>query len=189
LARHLKYTSRHLDDLVRNATSGDERALDSLLRHFQDPLLAFIRATLKTDRAGAPQAEDVLQETFIQAIRSVRKIEPRGHEAFLAWIKSVARTRFINLVNARKAKKREGGRLFVASRADAEASATRILELVAGVDRTPSRIAVRKEAIGAMMMALARLDTARREIIDLRFAKGMEPKEVASVRAPGRSKC
>jgi RNA polymerase sigma-70 factor (ECF subfamily) len=57
----------------------DAAALDTLLRRYEEPLFRFLYGVLRDHHA----AEDVLQETFVQALRSVERIRPEGIRGWL----------------------------------------------------------------------------------------------------------
>jgi RNA polymerase sigma-70 factor (ECF subfamily) len=161
-----------LDRLIEKAVAGDESSLESLLMHFYNPLLQWISTALMRGDAGGVVADDVLQETMVAAFRSVRQIEPRGSRAFFSWLKTIARTRLINLIDARRAQKR-GGQL-------ANAVATSILNRIAARDPSPSLIARRKEATEAIAKAMAQLEPGRRKVLQLRYGQGLSIQEVAT---------
>jgi RNA polymerase sigma-70 factor (ECF subfamily) len=168
-----------LDQLVSRAAGGDGRALETLLLHFHDPLLQFIRGALLPGAGAAIGAEDVLQETLIEAFRGVRTLESRGHKAFFAWLQTVARSRMLNQIKAGNALKRGGGRKEIKRRTDGDPTATSILNLIAAGDGTPSLIVRRKEAVHWVAAAVKRLDPEKRRIIELRYGREMSIADVA----------
>jgi RNA polymerase sigma-70 factor (ECF subfamily) len=170
-----------VDNLVSDAAAGNRAALESLLLHFHDPLFLFIKNSLCRSPAAGITSEDVLQETLIQAFRQATHIEARGSTAFFAWLKTIARTRYLNLIKVRNALKRGGGRTGVKAIAsnDPNATASSILNLLAADQSTPSRIVRRKEAFVAINTALAGLEPARRQAIELRYGHGLSIQEVA----------
>src|SRR4051794_27295941 len=101
----MQYAKGKLDDLVaRAAGQHDRSAMESLLLYFYDPLLAFVRKLVRGPSDIAP--EDVVQLAMTEAFQRVWSLEPRGADAFFAWLKTIARTRLANLIEARRAKKR-----------------------------------------------------------------------------------
>ncbi len=167
------------NDLIVKAAAGDRWSLETLLIHFHDPLLQFITTSLLS-RDAAFTAEDVLQETLMEAFRAVASLDPRGPDSFLAWLKSIARTRFLNMIAAQKARKRGGDHRRVQSAPNPDITAVSILARLAGQDPTPSWIARRQEVLAAISKALALLDDERREIIDLRYRQGLPLEEIVA---------
>jgi RNA polymerase sigma-70 factor (ECF subfamily) len=168
-----------LNDLILSAVGGDAWSLESLLIQFHDPLLSYITLTLIA-KSNALIPEDILQETLMEAFRSIRTLEPRGPDSFLAWLKSIARTRFLNMLAAQKAQKRGGNHHRIEPSTDPDITAVSILARIANQDPTPSWIARRKEALHAITGALASLDDDRRLLIDLRYSQALPIEEIAT---------
>jgi RNA polymerase sigma-70 factor (ECF subfamily) len=65
--------------LVDAAAAGDREAYDELVRRYQVQILSLARALL----GGSADAEDIAQEVFVRAWRSIRGF--RGECTFRAW--------------------------------------------------------------------------------------------------------
>lgn len=72
------------DILVARAKAGDEEALEALFRAFETPVYNLARRILRTPE----DAEDVLQETFLEVVRSIKSY--RGDGSLWGWIKRIA---------------------------------------------------------------------------------------------------
>jgi RNA polymerase sigma factor (sigma-70 family) len=166
-----------LDDLIVKAAACDRPALESLLLHFYDPLLSYVRKLFSRDIGVAP--EDVVQVTMIEAFQRIWSLDAQGGDAFFAWLKTIARSRIANMIEARRAQKRGGDRKPITRLADTEGVERSILRLIASPQRTPSLIARRKEASDALKLALSRLDKERRELMTLRYGQGLSYQEIA----------
>lgn len=171
--------STRIDELVLRSAAGDTSAIESLLLHFHDPLLRFIHSTLTSPNSPDFSAEDLLQETLVEAFRRAKGLEAQGSAAFFAWLKTIAHHRHLNHVKSASALKRGGARKRIVKGAVAESTATSILHLIAGTEARPSVIVRRKEAVGVVALALAKLDAERRQAIELRYAQRMSNAEVA----------
>jgi RNA polymerase sigma-70 factor (ECF subfamily) len=75
------------DFLVARAQAGDEEALEALYRAFETPVYNLVRRMLR----NAEDAEDVLQETFLEVVRSIRQYRGDGH--LWGWIRRIAATK------------------------------------------------------------------------------------------------
>jgi RNA polymerase sigma-70 factor, ECF subfamily len=75
-------------DLLTKAAAGNPSAVRALLDGYGDALYGFLYA-----RVGghAPVAEDLLQETFIEAVRSASTF--RGESSLKTWLCAIARRR------------------------------------------------------------------------------------------------
>jgi len=71
-------------ELLARYRSGDSGALDELIERHRRPLYGFILNM--TDRPG--DADDVFQEVWLRALRSIDGYEDRG---FLSWLIMIAR--------------------------------------------------------------------------------------------------
>src|SRR3970040_696540 len=75
------------DVLVARAQAGDEAALEALYRAFETPVYNLARRMLRKPE----DAEDVLQETFLEIVRSIRQYRGEGH--LWGWIRRIASTK------------------------------------------------------------------------------------------------
>jgi len=69
---------------VARARAGDEAALEALFRQFEVPVYSLARRLTRSTH----DAEDVLQETFLEVVRSIRRF--RGDGSLAGWIRKVA---------------------------------------------------------------------------------------------------
>src|SRR5207244_13158210 len=63
------------DILVARAKSGDLEALEALYRAFETPVYNLALRMLRRSE----DAEDVLQETFLEVVRSIKQYRGEGH--------------------------------------------------------------------------------------------------------------
>src|SRR5256885_11004139 len=72
------------DVLVARAQAGDEAALEALFRSFETPVYNLVRRMLRRPE----DAEDVLQETFLEVVRNIKQYRGEGH--LWCWIRSTS---------------------------------------------------------------------------------------------------
>jgi RNA polymerase sigma factor (sigma-70 family) len=72
------------DVLVARARSGDLEALAALYRAFETPVYNLALRILR----NAEDAEDILQETFLEVVRSIKQYRGEGH--LWGWIRRIA---------------------------------------------------------------------------------------------------
>jgi RNA polymerase sigma-70 factor (ECF subfamily) len=72
------------DILIARAKSGDVEALEALYRAFETPVYNLARRILRHPE----DAEDVLQETFLEVVKSIRAYRGEGH--LWGWIRRIA---------------------------------------------------------------------------------------------------
>jgi len=85
--------------LVARARAGDYAALEQLYRAYERPVYTLARRLTKS----ADDAEDVLQETFLEVCRSLRQW--RGDGSLWGWIRTIAASKA--LMRYRREKLRE----------------------------------------------------------------------------------
>jgi len=76
--------------LVQRARSGDAAAFGTLVRQQQSKVRGFLR---RLTRADAALADDLAQETFLEAHRKIDQF--RGEGSFGAWLCGIAWSRFL----------------------------------------------------------------------------------------------
>lgn len=72
------------DILVARAKAGDLEALEGLYRAFETPVYSLARRICRTPE----DAEDVVQETFLEVVRSIKHYRGEGH--LWGWIRQIA---------------------------------------------------------------------------------------------------
>lgn len=75
------------DILVARAKAGDLEALEALYRAFETPVYNLARRMCRTSE----DAEDVLQETFLEVVRSIKSYRGEGH--LWGWVRRIAATK------------------------------------------------------------------------------------------------
>lgn len=178
-------TNSPQDDLIPKAVVGDAQALERLLLDHYDPLLATIQRRMPGALAGTVSPEDVLQDTFVAAFRSISRFVPAGDNSFLRWLCTLARNRMADLLKAHHAAKRGGGRVPIMTADNLEDSIAGLLTQLAVDEHTPSQSAAGREAARAIHAALAGLAEDYRHVLTLRFVQGLSVAQTAQ--AMGRS--
>ncbi len=167
-------------DLITLAVAGDRPALERLLLGYADRLHTRIARKVPVDLHSRMSADDVLQETFIEAFRCIDTLKPMGDLAFYRWLATVAEHRLQDAIKARRAAKRGGGWARQEAGPAADSSSTgELVELLVGAVDTPSRSAARHEAAMAVQVGLASLKEDYRHVIELRYVKGLPVADVA----------
>ncbi len=72
------------DILVARAKAGDLEALEALYRAFETPVYNLARRMCRSPE----DAEDVLQETFLEVVRSIKSYRGEGH--LWGWVRRIA---------------------------------------------------------------------------------------------------
>ena len=135
--------------LVRAAQRGDRLAFARLYHEYA----GLVRATAAT-RLRGDEAADVVQETFLRALRRLKSL--RKAEAFAGWIVAIARNIIRDLERARM--------IFSSSEEEAGGAPNQEQAMDAG----------------AAMRAIASLPKAYQQTVAMRVVEGMTGPEIAS---------
>jgi RNA polymerase sigma factor (sigma-70 family) len=147
-----------------------------LLAHEGD-IRAHINARIAPRLRQKILVDDILQETWVSALRAVPEFQPAGRHGFLRWLKTVANRRILDAIRAMRGA--SGGRLI----RDADrrrTSLNRLLVSLSAAGKTPSRITASTEAIRALEEALEALPANRRRAIEMRYMQGYSRGEIAA---------
>lgn len=149
--------------LLARAKAGNEAALETLFRHFETPVYTLARRLTRTPH----DAEDVLQETFLEVLRSIGGF--RGDGSFAGWIRRVAASKALMKLRQQ------------ASRVPEDELSQKVVEAVAA-DRGHglAPIATAPERLD-LEAALARLPDTARVVIWLHDVEGYSHDEIAAM--------
>jgi len=163
-------------ELVRRAQAGEEEALARLLERYSERIRPMVRARLGTRLRQRVDSLDILQETFIEAVRLFDGFEMRDESSLLRWLARIAELRVKEAAQRESAAKRDAGREQPLD--DSEVGEVLEGELAADAI-SPSGEVAREEARERIVRCLERLPDEQREAILLRDYAGASWKSVA----------
>src|SRR4051812_44561358 len=146
-----------LERLVEASRAGDSEAFGQLFDHFHGPIYRYIASRVQRPA----DAEDLTQLVFVKALEALPRYESRG-VPFGGWLFRLARNSIIDFVRTRH------------EHADLDGVAER-----QGLEAGPDQVAVNREDMDAVGVALAALTDDQREAIALRFFAGLSAREAA----------
>ena len=119
-----------LDDVsIQKAKSGDLEALESVYRAYEHTVYAVARRICR-----APEdAEDVMQETFLEICKSISNFRGTGSGSLAGWVKRVAASKALMKIRREKYRDTE-----VRSARSSRAATTRRAIATQGSARRPS---------------------------------------------------
>jgi len=145
--------------LVHRAQQGDKKAFAQLYENHFDKIYRYVALRI----GSKTEAEDVTQQVFLNALRSISSFKWKG-VPFSSWLFRIAHNLVVDYL--RKGKKQ----------------ATTILdESLVSSDSNPQIMAEYRLDIVQLISATERLTAAQREVISLRFAGELAVAEVAKV--------
>jgi len=148
-----------IERLVREARAGDAWAFGLLFDHFHLPIYRYIAS-----RVNRPSdAEDLTQLVFVKALEALPRYEARG-VPFGGWLFRLARNAVIDHVRTHH------------DHSELDAIVER-----AALEAGPDVVAMVREDLDAVAIALESLTDDQREAIALRFFAGLSAREAAAV--------
>ena len=150
--------------LVDAAAAGSREAFDELVLRYQGPVLNLVRAMT----AGDGDAEDLTQEAFVRAWRSIAAF--RSDSTFRTWVFGIA----INVVRTHRGKRARLRRLFWSP--PAEEPFIDPLDRASADDGIEAPLAMRE----VIDRALATLPEDMRAAVVLRDVQGLDYREIAA---------
>ena len=163
-------TREREQELVLLAAAGDRAAAAELVRAHQERLVAFLlRMTGRRDTA-----EDVAQEAFVRALRSLPRFDPQYR--FSTWLFTIARHKIVEKLRYHMRDRRDMRR----DEGLDHGTATAILSAYQ-TNTTPSQIAESREQVAKLEQAIDLLEPDHREVVTLVRLAGLPYAEVAQI--------
>jgi RNA polymerase sigma-70 factor (ECF subfamily) len=179
---------RDEQQLLEHAVAGDKLALGRLLLPCYESIVKHIARQLPPSLKGQVEVDDLVQQTFVAAIRHISTFEPRSGATLLNWLKRIAENQLRDTAEAMQRQKRGGRRKRLALPASPSTSSViNLIDLLSDHGDTPSRNMSRKEAIRAVRVGVATLAEEQRQAISLHYFEGrtVDSTAAAMERSPG----
>jgi len=144
---------------LERMVAGDTRALEEIYDRHGDLLYSLVRRIL----SRAEDAEDVIQEIWLQAWRGARTYDPR-RGTVCGWLVSMARSRAIDRLRSEGSRKRATD----ASGVDAP-----------DPPESPAESAVDRQRREHVDLAMSQLDPQHREVLELAYFAGLSQSEIS----------
>lgn len=156
--------------LCEQAAGGDLDAAERLLWLHHARLLGLARRKIGVDWQGKLDPEDLLQDAYIDVLRSIADFEAHDEDAFYRWAARIVDHKFIDQVRRFRRKKRDVTREQMTGRAAAEGRET-LLSHVLSDTTTPSQIMRREDANAALMSCIAKLPEEYRTVVTRHYLR------------------
>lgn len=161
--------------LERELRAGDDAALGPLFERHRGRLLRMVTFRLDPRLLGRIDADDVLQETYVDAQKRLAAF--RGDDKpFLVWIRLITQQTMVDLH-----RRHLGTRMRTAGKEVAAPQSGTMSSLFVGHITSPSRAMMREEVRGEIERALEEMDEIDREVLMLRHFEDLSNKDVATV--------
>jgi RNA polymerase sigma-70 factor (ECF subfamily) len=169
--------------LLRRAAAGDGRAAGELLAPYRDRLRRMVELRLDRRLRGRVDADDIVQETFLEAVRRLPAYAERLDMSFPVWVRFLAGQKLVDALRHHLGvQKRDAGLEVSLYRGPMpEASSASLASMLLGRLTTPSQAAVRIETQLQVQEVLNAMDPLDREVLVLRHFEHLSNHEVAEL--------
>jgi RNA polymerase sigma-70 factor (ECF subfamily) len=154
---------------------GDPRAFVHLYDHYFPRIHAYVRYRVH----GQQDAEDIIAEVFLKAMRRLGSFRWRHENSFAAWIFRIAHNRIVDYYRRRERVEIVETALnpgtSTSDNGSKSAAALRSCAL------RPEEALTQQETFQQMRALIETLSPRRREVITLRFFGGLRNKEIADI--------
>jgi len=172
-----------IDELLRKLRAGDPNALAELFTHYREQLRCMIDLRLDPRLNGRISGSDILQETYIDALKRVEHFFDKPDMPFYLWLRLVAAQRLVDVHRHHLgAEMRDVQREVTLEGYNVpSASSFTIAARLAGNVESPSQAAIRHETLVLLEQALNAMEPVDREVLAMRHFEELSNDEVARV--------
>jgi RNA polymerase sigma-70 factor (ECF subfamily) len=172
-----------MQGLLDRLREGDQGALAELFARHREPLRRMIALRLDHRLGGRVSASDILQETYVDALKRLPHLFENPEMPFFIWLRWIAGQRLVEVHRQHLgARMRDAGLEVSLQRGyPAPANSGCLAAHLAGELTSPSGAAIRGEMVEQLEAALDRLDPIDREVLALRHFEELSNNEVAAL--------
>jgi RNA polymerase sigma-70 factor, ECF subfamily len=136
-------------------------------------LRRYVEKSIPSRFSPTLSADDILQEVWIAAYRTLESFEPRGPDAVDRWLARIADSKITDALRAARRIKRGGDLQRIRNVSARLTSFCDLFSRLASPQKTPSSEVRADEAAHLVQIALNQLTKAGQTAIELRFVDGM----------------
>lgn len=161
--------------LLAAAQRGDRPAMDELFLRLEPRVVKVVALRMGCRERDLEDRKEIVQQSLLDAFRSLHGFEPRGEGALLHWLARLVQNNLIDQARRRNAQRRDEGR-----RLQRPDRSTVLTDSILGTDNaTPSKFAQARETEERVEAALLALDERQRRVIELRKLCDMSFEDIA----------
>jgi len=169
---------RELIDLARG---GSREAFDGIVERYRGKLDTWVQGQLGERLRGKVEAEDIIQESLLQAFQSLGRFRGKTEASFRAWLQAIARHVILNQLRRHRLRGEDQPRevpLDGAALAQ-NGDLVELKNLLRASGTTPERLVRRNERFERLKGALKSLKPDHEKVIRLACIEGLPMKVVA----------
>ena len=172
---HVSEPTNYDSSRIILAANGDRLALGQLLAEHYEPLARHLLPRIPESRRAEISVDDLIQESYLHAIRGIEQLEIQTPEGLKAWLISIVDNELQCRLRGVQRVKRGRGR--IAAHLDDSATAARADGT--NNDETPSFAQRSREDVSAVQMAVANLAGQQSEAVRRHYLDGQSIVETA----------
>ena len=174
------------EELLQLALQGDAEALSALLEEVGPEVRRSLAGRIPARWRSVLSEDDVMQQTYADAFRSIGKFVPLGGGAFRAWLSAMAECNLQDAMRMLNAERRGGNRKRVHALAGGD-SYRSLLDVLSSSGTSPTQQVARTENAAALRGAVDSLPEAYRKVVHMYDLEGRPIGDVADAlnRTPG----
>ncbi len=176
-------TASVTDELVQRLHDGDDKALGELFAVHRDRLWRMVHFRLDRRVCGRVDADDVLQEAYLDAAQRVKHYLSHDSMSFFVWLRQIVVQTMIDTHRQHlDAQMRDANREVSIHRGGyPQATSISLAAHLLGHMTSPSGAAIRAEMAAQLEEALETMEPLNREVLALRHFEELSNSEVAEI--------
>lgn len=170
-----------IEDLINQAASGDQRALNQLFALYRARLKKMVRLRLNRRLQGRVDDSDILQDTYLEAARRLPDYLQNPRAPFFLWLRRIAGDKLLEIHRTHLGTQMRDVEREISLHRGAlpTANSVSLAAQLLGRLTSPSQAAVKAEMRVKLQEALNSLDPLDREILALRHFEQLNNSEAA----------
>ena len=167
---------------LRQSGLNDQAVLSELFDKYRGRIKKLVQSRMNIRLQGRLDASDIVQDTFVEASRTIDNFLTDPQISFYIWLRRLAQEKLIQAHRRHLgAKKRDANREFSIYAGKLSATSEAIAVQLVGRNSTPSEVVAKKDRKRQLIEAIDRLDALDREILTLRHFEHLTSKEAALI--------
>jgi RNA polymerase sigma-70 factor (ECF subfamily) len=181
--------SEEIEPVLRQAVEGNQQAATALFARFHDRLVKMVRLRMDRRLQGRVDAEDILQEAYLDAAQRLREYAANPPLSFFLWLRFLVAQKLVDAQRHHLGVGKRNAELEVSLVRGPmpEATSASLAAQLLGRLTSPSLAAIRAETQLKVQEVLNALDPLDREVLVLRHFEHLSNAEVAEVLSLSKS--
>ncbi len=174
---------------VERLRAGEEAVLAELFSLHRERLRRMLNFRMDRRLAGRVDAEDILQEAYLDATQRIEHYRKEDSMSFFVWLRLIVNQTLIDVHRRHLgAEMRDANReVSMHHKGNAQSTSLSLAAKLLGDLTSPSQAAVREETAAQLERAIASMDPMDQEVLALRHFEDLTNSEVAEVLGIGQT--